>query len=131
MQATISRSTDLVNGGCNACPTVKTTSYNLILRNINTPLEDLDVPSLVMAVVLKAGYRQELRIDFMEEYVEFKKEDKAIQLLEEYGVFVYRSGSKEMKSAAKYPGNEALFNQVNRILTDIFELEEVTFEIEK
>lgn len=130
MKGIINHSTDLVNGGCNACPTVKTTSYSLTLDGINTPLENLDVVSLVMVIALKSGYRQELMMDFMDEYIAFIREENTVQLFDEYGIQVYKKGIKEMKVALNYPNNDVLFKKTNEILTELFEIETVEFVIE-
>jgi hypothetical protein len=128
MQATIHYSTDLINGGCNACPTVKTTSYSLTLGQLNTPLENLDVSSLVMAIVLNAGFRQELVLDFMDEYVAFQRDGKKVQFLEEYGKSIYKSDEKEIVCMPS-KDHSVIFHKANEVLTEIFELKAVEFTL--
>lgn len=126
MQATISHSTDLINGGCNACPTIKTMSYTLTLGQVTTPLEELDVPSLVMAIVLQAGFRQTLVMDFMDECIEFQYEEKRVRFVEQFGKQIYKTDEQEIIST-QHQSTELLFQQVNQILTELFEIEAVAF----
>ncbi len=127
MQVKITSSTDLINGGCNACPTVKTTSYTLTHNELSTPLEELDVSSLVMALVLMHGYRQELVIDFMDEYLAFTKDGRTVQLLEEYELLNYRSHNAEIIAKNNYADQAELFAKVNQILGEVFGIAAVEF----
>ena len=127
MHVKITSSTDLINGGCNACPTVKTTSYTLTHNELSTPLEELDVSSLVMALVLMHGYRQELVIDFMDEYLAFTKDGRTVQLLEEYELLNYRSHNAEIIAKNNYADQAELFAKVNQILGEVFGIAAVEF----
>ena len=127
MQVKITSSTDLINGGCNACPTVKTTSYTLTHNELSTPLEELDVSSLVMALVLMHGYRQELVIDFMDEYLAFTKDGRTVQLLEEYELLNYRSHNAEIIAKNNYADQAELFAKVHQILGEVFGIAAVEF----
>lgn len=129
MKVVISSSTDLINGGCNACPTEATTSYTLEIDGMNTPLEDLNVSSLVMAIALKKGYRQKLVMDFMDEYVIFEKEHQQVEVKENYGVLHYQTVDKMIQTSEKFGNNEKLFEKVNQVLTKVFHLATVEFEV--
>ena len=129
MKVVISSSTDLINGGCNACPKVATTSYTLEIDGMNTPLEDLNVSSLVMAIALKKGYRQKLVMDFMDEYVIFEKEHQQVEVKEDYGVLHYQTIDKMIQTSEKFGNNEKLFEKVNQVLTKVFHLATVEFEV--
>ena len=84
-KAVISSVVDLTEGGCNACGVVEAVSYTITLDEREIPLDELTVSSLVMTIVLRNGFSQEMKMDILEDYILFKKADLEIKLIEAYG----------------------------------------------
>lgn len=131
MQAMITCTTELVQGGCNACPVVPSTSYAIRFDQAAIPLGALEVESLIMAVALKKGFRQELVMSFDEDYTIFKKDEVQVILKDFYGSLTYEGPNQKITLKNTYESTEELFTQVNRVLEELFFVEPVVFEIEK
>lgn len=131
MEVKITCTTELVQGGCNACSVAPSTSYLITFDQVGLPLEALDVASLVMAVALKKGFRQELVIDFDDEMILFKKADEIVTMKEIYGQVTYENQGKLRKVPLQLVSNEAVFAEVNQVLKEIFQLDPVNFIMEE
>ena len=112
MEVKITCTTELVHGGCNACAITPSTSYFITFDYTSSgiPLDTLEVESLVMAVALKKGFRQELILDFGEEIIVFKRALAMVTMKEEYGQITY-----------EYQGKVHLVRQVNATPEAIFD----------
>ena len=126
--AVISSFIDLTEGGCNACGIVKSESFTLTLDGWNTSLEELTVSSLVMTLVLKNGFKQEMKMDLLDDYLSFTKGDLEVKLLEDYDQLTYKSPTQELHTNNYIADTQLLTETVNSILTDIFQLEALNFE---
>lgn len=131
MEAMITCTTELVQGGCNACPVVPATTYAIRFDQANIPLGGLEVEALVMAVALKKGFRQELIMGLDEDYTLFKKETTEVTLKDFYGTLTYESGAQQLTVKNTYETQEALFEQVNGVLKQLFHIEPVAFIVEE
>lgn len=127
MEVKITCTTELVQGGCNACSVAPSTSYIITFDETGIPLGNLDVESLVMAIALKQGFRQELVMTFDDEIVVFNKTGKTVEMKESDGQLTYESQGKVMKVSLQLTDNEAIFAETNQVLTKIFALDPVTF----
>lgn len=126
----IIRTVDLVNGGCNACPTVEAEVYVLELKDLNRALDDLDVTSLIMTIALANGYKQHQEYDSAEDYDVYKRDVNEISVIPEYGKLIFKKGFHQQKVANKYENTTELFSVVNNLLTQYFEIEALQFVIE-
>ena len=72
-QVKITTTSDLINGGCNACPNVKCTNYLVHVEDETIALETLTVADLVTLLALKEGFRQKLVMEMFEEYTVFER----------------------------------------------------------
>lgn len=129
-EAKIIRTVDLINGGCNACPTVKSEVFILELNNLNRPLENLDVNSLIMTVVLANGYKQHQEYDMAEDYDVYKNGLNEVSVIPEYDQLIFKKGFSQQKVANNYQDPEELFKVVNNLLAQYFDLEGLDFKIE-
>ncbi len=129
-EAKIIRTVDLINGGCNACPTVKSEVFILELNHLNRPLENLDVSSLIMTVAIANGYKQHQEYDMAEDYDVYKNGVNNISVIPEYDKLVFKKGFSQHKVANQYKDTMELFKVVNNLLTQYFELESLNFVIE-
>ncbi|MGO2083719.1 DUF4809 family protein [Vagococcus sp.] len=118
---------ELMNGGCNACPTVETAFYHVEINGIRRPLEQLDVMSLITALSLAEGYEQHQEYDVMEDYDVFKKGPQSISIHEVLNEWEFVSGTKHKKVFKSYPTPAELFIIVNELLVDYFELDPKEF----
>ena len=99
-QVKITTTSDLINGGCNACPNVRCTNYLVHVEDETIALETLTVADLVTLLALKEGFRQKLVMEMFEEYTVFER--KLIKLY-----------SRKRK-------REFFFNQENRPFKALF-----------
>ncbi|MGX7025794.1 DUF4809 family protein [Vagococcus hydrophili] len=126
----IIKTSDLINGGCNACPTVKSDVYVLVLNDLNRPLENLDVNSLIMTIALAKGYKQHQEYDMAEDYDVYKNGTNEIAIIPEFDKLILKKGFTQHKVANTYKETSELFSVVNNILTQLFDVEGLDFEIE-
>lgn len=126
----IVRTVDLINGGCNACPTVEAEVHVLELNDLNRPLDALDVTSLIMTVAIANGYKQHQEYDLAEDYDVYKKDGNEISVIPEYGKIIFKKGFNQQKVANTYENTAELFEVVNNLLTEYFELDGLDFVIE-
>lgn len=126
----IVRTVDLINGGCNACPTVEAEVHVLELNDLNRPLDALDVTSLIMTVAIANGYKQHQEYDLAEDYDVYKKDGNEIAVIPEYGKIIFKKGFNQQKVANTYENTAELFEVVNNLLTEYFELDGLDFVIE-
>ncbi|MHC5269885.1 DUF4809 family protein [Enterococcus sp. LJL98] len=131
MEVKITCTTELVQGGCNACTAAPSTSYQITFDEVGIPLGNLDVESLVMAIALKNGFRQELVMDFDEESIVFKKEGKQIEMTDFYGQLTYKSQGKKVSVRNQVQNREQTFADTNQVLTELFDLAPVTFDTQE
>lgn len=125
--ATITSTMDLTHGGCNACGPVESLLYSLEIDQQTIAVEELRVSSLVMAIVLHEGWRQEFKVEMIDEYMLYQKGDKEVKLIEDYNALTYTSVGETLSLADNYTEQETLFSQVNRVLTTFFALESFNF----
>lgn len=128
----IESTNDFVDGGCNACPTVKCTTYSLKYKGMERSLDQLDVVSLVKELAMFEGFRQKLVMDFDEEYVQFCKGEQVITVVEADNQIIYktRDNTYTLSDSEKTEDHEWVFAAVNQILTELYQVEPLSF-IEK
>ncbi|WP_086350974.1 DUF4809 family protein [Candidatus Enterococcus clewellii] len=129
-KAIISSVIDLTEGGCNACGVVKCVSYTLSIDDRDIPLEELTVSSLVMTIVLKNGFKQEMKMDVLDDYLSFTKAGYEVQLFEEYDLLTYKSLDGELQTKDRIEDTRELTEKVNELLTTLFKIEAIDFEVE-
>lgn len=127
--ATITHATDLTQGGCNACGPVMSDRYTLTLNGKEHMLTGLSVSGLIMAVVQQAGWKQEFKAEIIDEYFVFSQGPTEVKLVEEFNHLVYSRAGVTIDSLDEYPETATLFKQVNAILTEIFNLAELEFQM--
>lgn len=128
-EGTISVTSDLTEGGCNACGPVISETYRLHYHGQELLLSELTVSSLVMAIVQQNGWQQEFKAEMMADYFIFTKESKEVKLLEDYNLVTYATASNEITSANECDQQGELFKQVNLILTQLFAVAPLDFKI--
>lgn len=126
-KAVITSTVDLSDSGCNACGLVEDTVYTLAIDNVDIPVDDLTVNSLVMAIALRKGYKQELVMDISDEYIVYRKGSDTIKLIEDVDQLTYISNSGTIETPNTIVDTAVLLNKVNEILVKLFKLEELEF----
>lgn len=126
-KAIITSTVDLSDGGCNACGLVEDTIYTLAINDVDIPVDDLTVNSLVMAITLRKGYKQELVMDISDEYLLYRKGDHTVKLFEEVEDLTYSTNTMTIETSNKIADTKQLLAKVNEILTTLFKLEELEF----
>lgn len=125
--ATITSTMDLTHGGCNACGPVESLLYSMEIDQQTLAIEELRVSSLVMAIVLHEGWSQEFKVEMIDEYLLYKKDGKEVKLVEDYNQLTYSRLDKTISLADNYSNQTEIFENVNRVLTTIFEIDSVSF----
>lgn len=130
-QVKITRATELVTGGCNACGPVKATLFMLTINGREHVFDDLSVQPLVMTLALASGYQQELKVNVLEEYTLFHKDTQQVKLVETaYDQLCYTNGTVERKTHSNLKDTTVLLATVNEILQEVFHLAPFDFVFE-
>ncbi|EOI00101.1 hypothetical protein UAW_00275 [Enterococcus haemoperoxidus ATCC BAA-382] len=126
-KALISKTVNLLDGGCNACGIIEDENYTLTIDEQVIPLEALTVNSLITAIALKNGYKREYEIDVIDDYTLYKKEDHQVTLKEEYDFLTYTNGAVAIETRDQITDEKKLVEKVNEILVAFFNVEELAF----
>lgn len=126
-KVTITSTVDLSDSGCNACGLVEDTIYTLTMNDVAVPIDDLTVSSMVMAIALRKGYKQELVMGLGEESILYKKENQVITLEEGVNQLRYSTPKQTIETINKITDMEQLLAKVNEILNNLFLIEKIEF----
>lgn len=131
LEIKIKRGLEFVNGGCNACPTFKEDIYVIELDNQEQVLDELDLNSLIMALVVSNGYKLHQEYGMSEDYDVYKKEGNEIAVIPEYDKLIFKKGNLQQKVANHYKESSELFAVASNLLTQYFDIEPINFILEK
>ncbi|MGX7244882.1 DUF4809 family protein [Enterococcus quebecensis] len=126
-KAIITKTVNLLDGGCNACGIIEDENYTLTIEEQVLPLDTLTVNSLVTTIVLKNGYTREYEMDVWDDYILYKKKDHQVILKEEYDYLIYSNDSSKVETKDQINDTANLLKKVNEILITIFDVEELDF----
>ncbi|MGX7202740.1 DUF4809 domain-containing protein [Enterococcus plantarum] len=126
-KAIISKTVNLLDGGCNACGIIEDENYTLTIDEQAISLEALTVNSLVSAIALKNGFKREYQMDVIDDYTLYKKEEYQVTLKEEYDFLTYSTDSVKIETKDQIIVETKLVKKVNDILGTIFKVEELEF----
>lgn len=129
MQAIINQQEFITEGGCNACGLQSCITYTLQLENEKTILlDEYDNPSLITALALENGWRQEyVTVGIGEDALVFKKEGQQVAVQETGSMITYQNIGRKCTIPKCGAVKEEGFQQVNQVLQDIFSLEAYEF----
>lgn len=124
-RAAISSKAFLIEGGCNACGLQNTETFTIHFEDQRSAIVDqLDVPSLVQAIALKNGWREAIiPVGISEEEVVLKKGAQVIKPKILGDQILYQAQGQRLQTKQRFDQTEALFEQVNQILTQLFGIE--------
>lgn len=126
-KAIISKTVNLLDGGCNACGIIEDENYTLTIDEQAISLEALTVNSLVSAIALKNGFKREYQMDVIDDYTLYKKEEYQVTLKEEYDFLTYSTDSEKIETKDQIIVETKLVEKVNDILGTIFNVEDLEF----
>ena len=127
-QVKITTTSDLINGGCNACPNVKCTNYLVHVEDETIALETLTVADLVTLLALKEGFRQKLVMEMFEEYTVFERKLIKLYLRKRKREFFFNQ-KQTIQSTLLCKEPQQVFQETQQILHQLFELEPFEFEL--
>ncbi|MBO0471771.1 DUF4809 family protein [Enterococcus sp. DIV0242_7C1] len=127
--ATISKTVDLLDGGCNVCGIIENENYTLVLDEQAVPLDELTVNELVTAIVLKEGFKRSYETDVIDDFTLYKKEAQIIRMKEEFDHLTYSNGTEQIETNDYIINKNSLIERVNVILSTIFGLEKINFTL--
>ncbi|MGO3610165.1 MAG: DUF4809 family protein [Enterococcus gilvus] len=124
-RAAISSKAFLIEGGCNACGLQNTETFTIHFEDQRSAIVDqLDVPSLVQAIALKNGWREAIiPVGISEEEVVLKKSAQVVKPKILGDQILYQTQGQRLQTKQRFEQTEALFEQVNQILTQLFGIE--------
>jgi len=124
-RAAISSKAFLIEGGCNACGLQNTETFTIHFEDQRSAIVDqLDVPSLVHAIALKNGWREAIiPVGISEEEVVLKKGAQVVKPKILGDQILYQAQGQRIQTKQRFEQTEALFEQVNQILTQLFGIE--------
>ncbi|MBO0474200.1 hypothetical protein IGL98_000902 [Enterococcus sp. DIV0840] len=128
-KAIISKTVNLLDGGCNACGIIEDENYTLMIDEQVIPLENLTVNSLVTAIALKNGYKREYQMDVIDDFTLYKKDDHQVTLKEEYDFLTYSTETAKIETRDQMMDEKKLVETVNQILVTLFKVEELAFSL--
>ncbi len=126
-KATITKTVDLLDGGCNVCGIIENENYILKIDEQEIPLEELTVNALITAIVLKNGYKRKYETDVIDDYILYINEGHQVRLKEEYNYLIYSSDTAKVETQDQIVDEKQLVEKVNEILETLFKLEELEF----
>ena len=124
-RAAISSKAFLIEGGCNACGLQNTETFTIHFEDQRSAIVDqLDVPSLVQAIAQKNGWRESIiPVGISEEEVVLKKGAQVVMPKILGDQILYQAQGQPLQTKQRFEQTEALFEQVNQILTQLFGIE--------
>lgn len=123
-------STEIVEGGCNVCPTTATQTYDIQVNQHKKSLGNLDVLSLFMAVLPEYGFKHTQEYDTDADKDVYTKEDKEVTIVETYMGLDIQTGSQKITVKNTYDTPEDLFKVVNELLVQFFDIPSVQFKLD-
>lgn len=124
-RAAISSKAFLIEGGCNACGLQNTETFTIHFEDQRSAIVDqLDVSSLVQAIAQKNGWRESIiPVGISEEEVVLKKGAQVVKPKILGDQILYQTQGQRLQTKQRFDQTEALFEQVNQILTQLFGIE--------
>lgn len=124
-RAAISSKAFLIEGGCNACGLQNTETFTIHFEDQRSAIVDqLDVPSLVQAIAQKNGWRESIiPVGISEEEVVLIKGAQVVKPKILGDQILYQTQGQRLQTKQRFEQTEALFEQVNQILTQLFGIE--------
>lgn len=87
-------------------------------------MDHFDLPSLVQTIAQKNGWRETaIPVGIGEEEIVLKKSDEVIKPRILGDQILYQAGDQRIQAKQRFADNNELFEQVNRILVQLFKLE--------
>lgn len=124
-KAAISSKAFLIEGGCNACGLQNTETFTIHFEDHRSAvLDHFDVPSLVQTIAQKNGWKEKaIPVGIGEEEIVLQKANEVIQPNYFGDQISYQTGNQRIQTKQRFDDNNELFEQVNRILVQLFKLE--------
>lgn len=130
MKAVITSEEFITEGGCNACQPFTMATFDLTFEDgRSVSVEELDVPSLVMALAQKNGWQLTFDTDGMDDVLIYAKEGVSVRETTTPRRATYQKGDEKIALRKNTCELTELFSQVNEVLTGLFGLASVDFEV--
>lgn len=130
-KAIISSKAFLVEGGCNACGLQSTETFTIHFADQRSEiLDSFDVSSLVQTIAQKNGWRETaIPVGISEEKIVLKKGSEIVSPKYLGEQIVYQRDNQRIQTKRTFEDTAELFDKVNQILVQLFEIE--PYEIER
>lgn len=130
-KAIISSKAFLVEGGCNACGLQSTETFTIHFADHRSEiLDSFDVSSLVQTIAQKNSWRETaIPVGISEEKIVLKKGLEIVSPKYLGEQIVYQRDNQRIQTKRTFEDTAELFDEVNQILVQLFEIE--PYEIER
>lgn len=121
----------MVEGGCNACGLQSTETFTIHFADHRSEiLDSFDVSSLVQTIAQKNGWRETaIPVGISEEKIVLKKGLEIVSPKYLGEQIVYQRDNQRIQTKRTFEDTAELFDKVNQILVQLFEIE--PYEIER
>ncbi|MFK4566911.1 DUF4809 family protein [Enterococcus sp. UD-01] len=128
-QATITKKTNLMDGGCNACGIIEDVNYTMEFEGQLIPIEELTVDELITAIVLNSGFKREYLADAIDDLILYTNETQQVTLKEEYEQLTYSNAAVSMTTNKHFFDKKKMVEMVNELLIKLFAIEAIQFNL--
>ncbi|BCA84611.1 DUF4809 domain-containing protein [Enterococcus saigonensis] len=130
MKAVITSEEFYTEGGCNACQPFTMATYDVTFEDGTTKsLEELDIPSLIMALAQKNHWEQSYEEDDFDDVLIYQKADTKIAVKETPRKVTFQTKAEKQTFDKQNCDLTTVFTQVNTIATTLFHIEATDFEV--
>ena len=134
MKVMITHEKHIVDGGCNACGFVNCDTTQVEFEDgFKTSLESFELDALIMAMAIKARWRQAfVPVGIGEEELVLKKDGQEVVVDDDsYTKVSYKKAGETFTFDKVYEDCQDMFQEANHALTEIFGTEPIEFELAK
>lgn len=121
-----------VDGGCNACGVLRCETYNMKYLNKELGFAFMDVESLIQTITQANQWKQDYQEVGIGEEVDGLTNGSTFVEVEKLGKKIRYENQANLRTMLvenEYPEKEELFAKINQILSQIFDIEPIAFEV--
>lgn len=121
-----------VDGGCNACGVLRCETYSMKYLNKELGFAFMDIESLIQTITQSNQWKQDYQEVGIGEEVDGLTNGSTFVEVEKLGKKIRYENQANLRTMLvenEYPEKEELFAKINQILSQIFDIEPIAFEV--
>lgn len=121
-----------VDGGCNACGVLRCETYIMKYLNKELGFAFMDIESLIQTITQANQWKQDYQEVGIGEEVDGLTNGSTFVEVEKLGKKIRYENQANLRTMLvenEYPEKEELFAKINQILSQIFDIEPIAFEV--